>query len=750
MLLAPLFLQLRALATDGDGRYLQGRVQQVHLPERKLGAICARFGKVASPESAMVCGGMTVGDEEPGEKVPTALELEIGQIRDSFVEPVRPVLEKIRDQQKLIAERLSKEGLLNDAEALAESRALVAAYVSAYSLEANPLQGPRPLQCLTLALPGVWRQAGGPVSRADLALWLAATLDGTEASLATDFKNDSEACTGFSSVLDASAAMVAIVRSARVDSMQSSKADAMRYLLDNAWWQWILWSLLGLCLVLLSRRISAVGPGTGLVLLVWGLVAWLCRVWLPLPDRFNVRSSMLKFAPLPLPPWPVLALVVGGLALWLGSVVWGRRHPRPVLARQTLASPLAYAGWLLFSGLGWLMLLDLSATGHPRNRFLALYQQGFLWGAFALLCLVLIWRQTIAKTLLRVLATAQATGSVVAAKLPKGQWLAPTLLLSAVAVTFFVLQNQRQLTSELGRLWLILGVAWLFYLRGDLAFDLARSGAGRGLFKFLAPLLVVLLGLVLAMVVTDDKGPLLIVLYGGGIFLAAAVMYGVQHSGGKFLAAWLAGMLVLVLWFSGLTEALYVFGSNNDLTALRLESAINPLTSTNDQIGLITWFRQATPLFGYGVGNVPWCGFSAGGVCHGVPLQIQSDYTFTALWGLFGELGAWLFVGANMLWICLLIQRHSEVTSGNAGGHRSAGGGTLAADYQALLSWICVTWLVLSLCQTAVTVAGNLRVMPLTGVTYPFVSFGRISMWVNVFFLGLCLNVNRPKENARA
>jgi rod shape determining protein RodA len=63
-------------------------------------------------------------------------------------------------------------------------------------------------------------------------------------------------------------------------------------------------------------------------------------------------------------------------------------------------------------------------------------------------------------------------------------------------------------------------------------------------------------------------------------------------------------------------------------------------------------------------------------------------------------------------------------------------------DDQALLSWLGITWVVLTLCQLAVTVAGNLAVLPLTGVTFPFVSFGMTSLVVNMALLGLCINVN--------
>ncbi len=45
-----------------------------------------------------------------------------------------------------------------------------------------------------------------------------------------------------------------------------------------------------------------------------------------------------------------------------------------------------------------------------------------------------------------------------------------------------------------------------------------------------------------------------------------------------------------------------------------------------------------------------------------------------------------------------------------------------------------------------VTVAGNLAVIPLTGVTFPFVSFGMTSLLVNMAMLGLAINVNAPRE----
>ena len=61
---------------------------------------------------------------------------------------------------------------------------------------------------------------------------------------------------------------------------------------------------------------------------------------------------------------------------------------------------------------------------------------------------------------------------------------------------------------------------------------------------------------------------------------------------------------------------------------------------------------------------------------------------------------------------------------------------------------LAVTWVVLSLCQLAVTVAGNLAVLPLTGVTFPFVSFGMTSLCLNMAMLALCLNLNVPQRRS--
>jgi cell division protein FtsW (lipid II flippase) len=166
------------------------------------------------------------------------------------------------------------------------------------------------------------------------------------------------------------------------------------------------------------------------------------------------------------------------------------------------------------------------------------------------------------------------------------------------------------------------------------------------------------------------------------------------------------------------------------------------MASANDQLALIGWFQSAAPPAGFGLGNVPWCGYATVRGCPGVPAQIQSDYTFTALVGAFGWTFAWATTLGCALWLHRLVRHHGRVTRGEP--RFILAQGRVGSDDQAFLSWLCVAWVVLALCQLAVTVAGNLAVIPLPGVTFPFVSFGMTSLLVNMALLALCLHINVP------
>jgi cell division protein FtsW (lipid II flippase) len=362
------------------------------------------------------------------------------------------------------------------------------------------------------------------------------------------------------------------------------------------------------------------------------------------------------------------------------------------------------------------------------------------------LSVLLFLRQPLSRALAWLLSVGgEATERTLRRIGPVGGAVALLLLtLGALATFGLALANLRQLTSELGRVWLIVGAAWFFFLRaGPLTDRLARHGPlGASFVRYAWPLLFVVAVLVAAMLLTRDMGPLLIAAYASGAFLAATLaMWWHRRSGQRAVAFGLA-MVLFAGWIVGTTLLLLNVGSLDAVTASRLESMAAPYASINDQLALVSWFREAAPPEGFGIGTTPWCGFVSAGTCSGVPGQIHSDYTFTAIVGVFGAMAAWAVSLGTALWLHRLVRHHGRVTRGEP--QLLPVGGQIGNDGQALLSWLAIAWVVLTSCQLAVTVAGNLAVLPLTGVTFPFVSFGMTSLLVNMAFLGLCLSVDVP------
>jgi len=532
-------------------------------------------------------------------------------------------------------------------------------------------------------------------------------------------------------------------------SLELRKNEAMQALLHDAGTQWAGAMLLGLIFLKASRTALRPAFGVATALAAWALAAWAARVPWPLSAGRSFEIVPLDLQRWRTPPPFVIAMLGAAALLCVVALV---HRPRTPPAPQTLSTRLGYPGLVAATGLGWLLLFDLSAHGHFGNRYLALYHQGHLWLAMGVFSSVLFLRQPFARAMAWTLSIVGEAAGRVTRRLPTVLALAGLVVLAAaLAVLVGVpLTHMRQLTSELGRVWVIVGAAWFFFLRGGpLAERLARSGAPlSSMLRYVSPLLFVAFVLLALMLVTHDMGPLLIAGYGTGAFIAAsAATWWHQRSGHTALAALLA-MLLFAAWIALTTYALFRLGAIDQVTAARLESLAAPLASGNDQLALVQWFQHAAPPQGFGLGNVPWCGYAASGRCTGVPAQIHSDYTFTAIVGAFGALTAWAVSLGSAWWLHRLVRHHGRVTRGEPRLVMIAG--RIVNDGQALLSWIGVAWVVLTLCQLAVTVAGNMAVLPLTGVTFPFVSFGLSSLVVNMAFLALCINVNLPERGEHA
>lgn len=626
-------------------------------------------------------------------------------------------------------------------------------YRDAYDLQNRAGQWlPLPLECAWSYLRHRLENpaTNGPATPAQALLGLAALLDGDRKKLpgaafweqGWDRDEERLGCAGPSAdptqPLEVAWQGAALVKQARASASNAAKADALR---DGLPWvpaQFATWALTGLLVITLGRLPVRPARALGWALLIWAMVAALTRPhlqWLGGTELGFLKSAWLL---------PLALAVVGGLLL-----PWSRRFPGSMSPASEPASALGYPGFVLFLGLGWWLLLDLSAFGHFENRFQGLYQQSHVFAAFLVVSLTPILRAPLMGTGLRWLSRwpLYAAGPNRSALI---RWIFILGVAVAVVSVFGLIgQGFRQKTSELFRLILIAGLSWFLLARADLiaapwlwvparAESLkARVWAGwlnlAYRLKLAAPLLPVGLVALGGLAVTDDLGPLLVIGYGAAMFAGA---FAAWCWAGK-ATGWLAGFAAVGGWIWAVSYLLLrVGGALSDRVGERLESVRQPFLASNDQMALVLWFQEAAAeAGGFGLGSVPWCG-DVPGVCRGVPKQIQSDYLFTALLGVFGPGLAWALVGGFAFWLWKLARAHPAITTGRPD----------APDLgQAWLSWIAVCWVALTLVQLAVTVAGNLGWLPLTGITFPFLSYGLWSLLANAAFLGLALNLNRTR-----
>jgi len=632
-----------------------------------------------------------------------------------------------------------------EADALsAQQEERLKAYREAYRL--NPRHGQRkaysrPVQC---AFAYLARRAFRP----EAALALAAVLDGRRDKLlaaavapvpgdgpegwsreeTADGCADAVYPAGQTTPLQAARKAAAVLQTARASAANARKAEATLDMLPRLVFRLAVWGLAGWLALAAGRR-----PGRGLALGL-GIWAGACAATRPALE------------------WPGLGALPGGwLALGLAGLAvlaWPLRGPaRPAAAP---ASRLAYPGLVLFTGLGWLLLADVSTYADPDNRFSATYQQASVLAAFMLASLTPAMSLPLARlglrawTWLPLLAAGRPLRGLLVWLLGLG------LAAGGLGLIGLLLRGHRQQTSELFRFVLLSGLAWFLLARVEalgspwLAFAQNRPWWRHRpvslppallvlRLKFALPLLALLGFVGGGFFVTEDKGPLLVALYAGAVFFGMGVARLAAARLGQGMGLPL-GMLSVPLYVFALSWALFRFGGLfGDYIALRLESADTPFAASNDQIAQILWFQQAAlENGGFGLGLSPWCGDLAG-ACRGVPAQIQSDYVFTALVGVFGP-GAWALALLFVLWLWRLARAQAAATSGRLAGEGLA---------QAWLGWLCLCWAGLNLAQMAVTVAGNLSWLPLTGITFPFLSFGAWSLLANALFLGLALNVAR-------
>ncbi len=257
-------------------------------------------------------------------------------------------------------------------------------------------------------------------------------------------------------------------------------------------------------------------------------------------------------------------------------------------------------------------------------------------------------------------------------------------------------------TTELIKAFLVVFLAG--YLSRE-AGVFAAPGPLLARWRFLLPLGVLWAGTLVALVALRDLGTLAI------LAALATVMLSIASRRPAFLAA---GLLLVAA-----TGAIG-YGAMGHVRT-RVDAWLDPFA---DPLG--AGYQTVQASFALSSGGVTGTGLGWG-MADVIPAAV-TDYVFVAVAEELGLAGA----SAVILAFALLV----------VGGLRAA-----ARTHDAYERFLAAAVAVLIGVQAAVIIAGNLRLVPTTGVTLPFVSYGGSSLVVNFALLGLLLGIaGKPRR----
>ena len=394
--LLPSFDRVARFGDGRDGRFLDHGLVVAGLPEPLLAGVCRSHGELAHETlRRALCSAewLSMRASTPAGRTldpPPALARALAQAALAFAEPLRAARARIAALPR-DAEPLPGGGDPLDAAAAIEDE--IDPFVRRYRLDGDEPAIPEPLRCLlrwTQATPArAPTDAADVATRADAFLLLAAAVDGRAATgpLAADAALPRAGPA-------ASRSVPRHRRLARGDRRPDGRRptgrrrraqerrDARRRALGRRCsgdWRWRSATSSSSGAGGRDNAASASAPRS----LTWAAAGWLAAR--ALAARPATRAFVPARADASLAHAPaafVVALAVAGALVLVGAALaaWRRRGlAPPALATQSMSSRVGYAGFVLATGLGALVLLDLSFHGHFGNRYLALYHQGHLW-----------------------------------------------------------------------------------------------------------------------------------------------------------------------------------------------------------------------------------------------------------------------------------------------------------------------------------------------------------------------------------
>ena len=407
-------------------------------------------------------------------------------------------------------------------------------------------------------------------------------------------------------------------------------------------------------------------------------------------------------------------LIAGCVALGT-SWCWHTFFPHRQTAPQSILpfSKWVLPAWWLFSALGWLLIFDQSLHFHNKNRFLALEQWQAWWLASWILPIAAMSGNAVSKVLLWLGAQWFQPS-----EWKRQFWQLPAGILF-VGVTYLAhrLHVHQHITGELLKLGFIISIAAWCVWRMPVVSELWNGGMRLQALRQALPSLWLFALAAGISFVTRDKGPLLV------IAMLMVVLF-------SALVGWTTGLAMLGIGFL----MIFLIGVDLDVVGSRLQAWRDPFTADHDDMARLMWFQSAAAedLWGFGPGQTPWCGTVSLDQCRGLPLQLQSDYTFTAVVGWWGLAGSLLMLFAFTLFGFHLMV-HGARTSQRFMNPIAFFNSQLRN--KAMHGHLLFFTGLLILLQTWITVAGNTGWLPLTGLTWPLISYGKTSLWISTWLI---------------
>ena len=411
---------------------------------------------------------------------------------------------------------------------------------------------------------------------------------------------------------------------------------------------------------------------------------------------------LLGREPAALFPFPVPGGMIGQALLGAGLVITALSVLHLLLCRVLpQRNPALFPLAAMLSGIGLLLLFrlgpDIAVLRHRSGFSLLFWRQARSWLISLAVFAASLW-----------FFTPRRLNELTQKRYVYGL---ASIVLIAVTALFGTEMHGRRLAINLGVMNFqtveLVKLLALFFMVGYFRFEGRFLEVGRGRFglprgRYLLPYLFMWVLVLLPIFLQRDLGPTMLIF---SLFLVIFYL----GTGSSILVT---GGLILM----GLAGAAAYFAGIPSMVRTRVDMWLDPFHHSQN-IAESLWAAASGGLFGKGIGQ---------GLAHRIPV-VQSDFNFSVIaeeWGFVG-VTAMLVIFAGLVAICLRIARRRR------------------QPWQQLLAvGLGALWML----QTLVIISGNLALLPLTGITLPFISYGGSSLLMNFVMLALALRLSIDRE----